>query len=240
MLLWKTKNKTKQTNKSTAIFHGLYSYRPQKWRQNVQNFAVKPLADISYERATWAFFLVLLACVLGDKAGLCVGNLFWGKKTIKHVSEDTFSDQSSNGKGRKTAIASPKVSWELKVIHAPINVKPAGGRAFDRSYSPGEENIESFFVWRGTDVGIFDCRLWRKRLRPNIHASRTRRTVWKDLEITEANENKPKVSGFHCIDQFNRLRYCGIKANGNQVDLCKYNWSVYGWHLLQSLYKLSL
>ena len=127
MLLWKTKNKTKQTNKSTAIFHGLYSYRPQKWRQNVQNFAVKPLADISYERATWAFFLVLLACVLGDKAGLCVGNLFWGKKTIKHVSEDTFSDQSSNGKGRKTAIASPKVSWELKVIHAPINVKPAGG-----------------------------------------------------------------------------------------------------------------
>ena len=43
------------------------------------------------------------------------------------MSEDTFSDQSSNGKGRKTAIASPKVSWELKVIHAPINVKPAGG-----------------------------------------------------------------------------------------------------------------
>ena len=24
------KTKTKQTNKSTAIFHGLYSYRPQK------------------------------------------------------------------------------------------------------------------------------------------------------------------------------------------------------------------
>ena len=25
-------------------FHGLYSYRPKKWRKNVQNFAVKPLA----------------------------------------------------------------------------------------------------------------------------------------------------------------------------------------------------
>ena len=25
-------------------FHGLYSYRPKKWRENVQNFAVKPLA----------------------------------------------------------------------------------------------------------------------------------------------------------------------------------------------------
>jgi len=44
------------------------------------------------------------------------------------VSEDTFSDQASNGKGRKTAIAFPKVSWGLKDIYAPINVKPAGGR----------------------------------------------------------------------------------------------------------------
>ena len=78
---------------------------------------MEPLADISYERATWAFFLVLLACVLAGKVGLCLGNLFWQKKTIKHVSEDTFSDHASNGKGRKTAIASPKVSWGLKVIY---------------------------------------------------------------------------------------------------------------------------
>ena len=32
----------------------------------------------------------------------------------------------------------------------------------------------------------------------------------------EANENKPKVSGFHCIDQLNLLRYCGIKVNGSK------------------------
>ena len=47
-------------------------------------------------------------------------------------------------------------------------------------------------------------------------ASRTRRMVWKDLEIMEANENKPKVSGFYCIDQLNLLRYCGIKVNGSK------------------------
>ena len=41
------------------------------------------------------------------------------------------------------------------------------------------------------DVEVFDCRLGR------FHASRMRRTVWKDLEITEANGNKRKLSGFH-------------------------------------------
>ena len=51
---------------------------------------------------------------------------------------------------------------------------------------------------------------------PHFHASRTRRKVWKDLEIMEANENKPKVSGFYCIDQLNLLRYCGIKVNGSK------------------------
>ena len=81
---------------------------------------------------------------------------------------------------------------------------------------PGEGIFESFFARCGTDVGIFDCRLGRKRLRPNIHTSRTRRTVWKDLEIIEANENKPKVSGFHCIDRLNLLRYCGIKVYGSK------------------------
>ena len=47
---------------------------------------------------------------------------------------------------------------------------------------------------------------------PHFHASRTRRTVWKDLEIMEANENKQKVSGFYCIDQLNLLKYCGFKV----------------------------
>ena len=66
------------------------------------------------------------------------------------------------------------------------------GRVLDRSCSTGRGNFESFFALRGTDVGIFDCWLGRKRLRPNSHASRIRRTVWKDMEIVEANENKPK------------------------------------------------
>ena len=32
-----------------------------------------------------------------------------------------------------------------------------------------------------------------------FHASHMCRTVWKDLEIIEANENNGKVSGFHCF-----------------------------------------
>ena len=31
-------------NKSTTIFYGVNSHQPKKWHQNVQNFAVKPLA----------------------------------------------------------------------------------------------------------------------------------------------------------------------------------------------------
>ena len=121
--------------------------------------------------------------------------------------------------------------------NAPINVKPAGegeetghgvgggdrawGRAFDQSYSPEGEDIWIFLppTWDQRGDG-FDSRLGWKRLRPNMfphfHASRTRRTVWKDLEIMDANENKPKVSRFYCIDQLNRLRYCGIKVNGSK------------------------
>ena len=29
----------------------------------------------------------------------------------------------------------------------------------------------------------------------------------------EANENKPKASGFYCVDQLNLLKYCAIKVN---------------------------
>ena len=32
----------------------------------------------------------------------------------------------------------------------------------------------------------------------------------------EANESKPKASGFYSIDQLNLLRYCGIKVNGSK------------------------
>ena len=31
---------------------------------------------------------------------------------------------------------------------------------------------------------------------PHFHPSRMRRTVWKDLEIMAANENKRKLGGF--------------------------------------------
>ena len=106
------------------------------------------------------------------------------------------------------------------------------GKAFDQ-YNlvlPGEGIFESLFARRGPDVGPtwarrgegFDCRLGRKRLRPNISFptstlnARDVRSGMKDLEIMEANENYPKVSGFYCINQLNLLRYCGIKVNGSK------------------------
>ena len=115
----------------------------------------------------------------------------------------TYQCKAGRGGGR---------AWGGDLI---VFVGPGVGHLIDRVLT-GEGIFEYFFTRRGTDVEIFDCRLGRKRLRPNIHSSRTRRTVWKDLEIMEANENKPKVSGFHCIDQLNLLRYCGIKVNGSK------------------------
>ena len=41
--MWKTVNVIVKKNKSTTLFHGLCFYGPWKWRQNVQNFGVKPL-----------------------------------------------------------------------------------------------------------------------------------------------------------------------------------------------------
>ena len=104
-----------------------------------------------------------------------------------------------------------------------VFVGPGVGHLTDLVIS-GEGIFESFFARRGTDVEILDCRLGRKRLRPKIgfpsstlHARDVRSgRVWKSLEIMEANENKPKVSGFHCIDQLNLLRHCGIKVNGSK------------------------
>ena len=84
---------------------------------------------------------------------------------------------------------------------------------------PGEGIFESFFARHGTDVGNLTAdsdETETEHMFPHFHASRTRRTVWKDLEIMEAIENKRKVSGFHCIDQLNLLRYCGIKVNGSK------------------------
>ena len=64
---------------------------------------------------------------------------------------------------------------------------------------------------RGGDIWIFLLPTWRYLTADldekdwvriyvlHFHASRIRRTVWKDLEITKANENKRKLSGFHCF-----------------------------------------
>ena len=92
------------------------------------------------------------------------------------------------------------------------------GTAFDQSCSPGGGDIWIFlrptwgWIWLPTRTKETET----EYMFPHFHASRTRRTVWKDLEIMEANENKPKVSGFYCIDQLNLLRYCGIKVNGSK------------------------
>ena len=106
------------------------------------------------------------------------------------------------------------------------------GRAFGRSCSPrgGDINLNL----SSPNVEIFDCRLGRKRLRPNIcfplPRFTQRRTVWKDLEITEANRNKRKLRGFHCfvfkflfflacfwsIEPLKIQLYCGIKVNGSK------------------------
>ena len=74
------------------------------------------------------------------------------------------------------------------------------GRAFDWSCSP-----------RGGDIWIFlrptsryltadsDEKDWDRTYVSRFHASRMRRTVWKDQEVMEANENKRRLSGFHCF-----------------------------------------
>ena len=125
-----------------------------------------------------------------------------------------------------------------RASYAPINVKPAEGEAghgvgvwlsllalglgiWPILFSPGR----GYLNLSSPDVGSTWGWIWlptrtketeTEHMFPHFHASRTRRTVWKDLEIMEANENKPKVSGFYCIDQLNLLRYCGIKVNGSK------------------------
>ena len=96
--------------------------------------------------------------------------------------------------------------WLTAPLNAPINVMPAGGvggRAWGGDLIvfvgpgvghltdlvlPGEGIFESLFARKE----IFDCRLGRRRLRPNICFPLPRFThaVWKDLEIMEANGNK--------------------------------------------------
>ena len=46
-------------NKSTTIFHGLHVYHRFKWCQNVQNFAVKPLACGSWFHLSFEHFNII-------------------------------------------------------------------------------------------------------------------------------------------------------------------------------------
>ena len=74
------------------------------------------------------------------------------------------------------------------------------GRVFDWPCSPRGGDIWIFLrpTWRYLTADS-DEKDWDRTYVSRFHASRMRRTVWKDLEIMEANENKRKLSGFHCF-----------------------------------------
>ena len=105
---------------------------------------------------------------------------------------------------------------ESLMLYAPINVMPAGGkqcmgwgfdclwpwgRAFEWSCSPRGGDIWTFLrpTWRYLTADSDEKKKGDRTYVSRFHASRMRRTVWKDLEIMEANENKRKLSGFHCF-----------------------------------------
>ena len=82
------------------------------------------------------------------------------------------------------------------------------------------------------DVEIFDCRLGRKRLRPNICFPLPRFThAPHDLERSGNHGGQRKQAkaewislfclqisfALACFDQLNLSKYCGIKVNGSKV-----------------------
>ena len=113
--------------------------------------------------------------------------------------------------------AGPSQTLKKLNFNAPINIMPAGrggrgmgwgfdcrcwpwDRAFDWSCSPRGGDIWIFLLprWRYLTADS-DEKDWDRTYVSHFHASRMRRTVWKDLEIMEANENKRKLGGFHCF-----------------------------------------
>ena len=108
------------------------------------------------------------------------------------------------------------VFYRLGSHNTPINVMPAGRRqgmgwgfdclcwpwcrAFDWSCSPRGGDIWIFLrpTWRYLTADS-DEKDWDRTYVSRFHASRMRRTVWKDQEVMEANENKRRLSGFHCF-----------------------------------------
>ena len=102
------------------------------------------------------------------------------------------------------------------------------GRAFDWSCSPRGGDIWIFLrlTWRYL-TAYSDEKDWDRTHVSHFHASRMRRTVWKDLEIMEANENKRKLGGFHCLSS---NFVCFIKVNGSKEQPSRFlqvQWSVY-------------
>ena len=75
-----------------------------------------------------------------------------------------------------------------------------GDRAFDWSCSPRGGDIWIFLrpTWRYLTADS-DEKDWHRAYVSRFHASRMHRTVWKDQEVMEANENKQRLSGFHCF-----------------------------------------
>ena len=88
------------------------------------------------------------------------------------------------------------LSWSLSNLKCQM----PWGRAFDWSCSPRGGDIWIFLrpTWRYLTANL-DEKDWEWIYVLQFHASRIRRTVCKDLEIMEANENKLKLSGFHCF-----------------------------------------
>ena len=74
------------------------------------------------------------------------------------------------------------------------------GRAFDWACSPTGGDIGIFLrpTWQYLTANS-DEKHWDRTYVSYFHAWRMRRTVWKHLEIMEANKNKRKLSGFHCF-----------------------------------------
>ena len=79
-------------------------------------------------------------------------------------------------------------------------VRQGMGWAFDWFCSPRRRDIWIFLhpTWEYLTADS-DEKDWDGTYVSHFHVSRMRRTVWKDYEIMEANENNRKLSGFHCF-----------------------------------------
>ena len=136
----------------------------------------------------------------------------WGYFLTLNSSTDTNSGVHQNA-CRLRSFITPLY------LNAPINVKPvkgAGGeqgmgwgfdclcwpwgRAFDWSCSPRGGYIWIILrpTWRYLTADS-DEKDWVRTCVPRFHASSMRHTVWKDQEVMEANENRRRLSGFHCF-----------------------------------------